>query len=173
MFVGRRQIGLVVAVGRADDLGGGEAAAIGRAGVAAGELIRVRGVLVGVVATLELAVGGVDGVEEVVEGAALQRIADLVQRDALREDERPGVLEVEVGLGVECVAFQFRLDDPAVDRLELGSEADGGGGEVAEEGIEIVLGIGMWRVFDDAEGIARGASRSRWGSGRARGDSSG
>ena len=162
-FVEGGQVGFVVAVGGGDDFGGGEAAAGLGALVAAGEGVRVDTVLSGVVAAFEGAVGTVDAVEEIVEGGALGKVADLVEGDGDRVDERHGVFEVEVGFTVEIEGFVVCLVDTAIDGVEDGGSLDLVLGEVGEEEVEVTLEVCLGCIFDDTVGVLLlVAGANRW-----------
>ena len=107
----------------------------------------------GVVAAFEGAVGAVDAVEEVVEGGALGEVADLVEGDGDRVDERHGVFEIEVGFTVEVEGPVSGLVDAAIDGVEDGGSLDLVLREVGEEEVEITLEVCLGRVLDDAVGV--------------------
>jgi hypothetical protein len=76
------QIRLIVTVRRGDDFGGGVAATVLWALIAS-VWVWVGGILNWVVTALVCAVAAIDGVQEVVEGCAFNKVADLVKSDFL------------------------------------------------------------------------------------------
>lgn len=95
----------VIAVGRADDFGSCEAAAVLWAFVAVlgcwiAVWIWVCGVLGWIVISLVGAVGAIDSIEEVIERGAFHCVADLVEGSLLRVDQGHRIFEVQIGLAV-------------------------------------------------------------------------
>jgi hypothetical protein len=82
LLVLRSQIRLIVTVRRGNDFGGGVSATILRALVAS-VWVWIGSILDWIVAALVCAVAAIDGVQEVVEGCAFNKVADLVKSDFL------------------------------------------------------------------------------------------
>ena len=92
-------------------------------------------VLARVVAAFECAVGTVNAIEEVVERAALDIVAGLVQEYfLLLADETEDVLQVKARLA----RVTLRIEETAVDADQSGAFANLVFGVVAEEDVEIV-----------------------------------
>lgn len=142
------QVGLVVAVGRGDDLSSSELAAVLGTLVAA-VWVRVDGVLGWVIAAFVGAVAAVNGVKEIVEGSALDQVTDLVESNLLWVHQGHGVLQIQVRFAVEVEGTVSRLHDTAVDQVSDWALANLLTGEVPKEHVQVGRNVGLGSVLDD------------------------
>ena len=149
------QVGFVVGVGGRDDICGCVAAAVFGTGVGAwvGVRVGIYAVLGGVVAALVGAVGTVDGIEEVVEGCALDEVTGLVECHLLGVDQSHGVLQVEVRLAVVLKPFDSGLINTTVNGIENGRLPNQRLGEVCEKQVQIALEVSLGSIFNDAVAV--------------------